>query len=351
MTRHIALVGFGLAGSVFHAPLIAATPGLRLAYVVTSSAERAASVHRNYPTAEVLASTDELWSVADRIDAVVIASPNASHVPLALSALEHGVGVVVDKPLAATSAGGQSVVDLAIERGLFCTVFQNRRWDGDFATVRQLIADGELGRVHRFESRFERWRPEVDHSRWRESAAPDQAGGLLYDLGSHLVDQAVVAFGPVASVYAEVGARRAGAGVDDDIFIALQHAAGTVSHLWASALTAQLGPRFRVLGDRAAYVSHGLDPQEDQLRAGLGPDDPGFGVTDEVRWGTVGAGDQLAAHPTLPGRYGDFYTGAAQALDGAGPVPVDPADSVAVLRILEAARHSASDSAVIHLDA
>ena len=239
---------------------------------------------------------------------------------------------------------------LAQEKGLFCSVFQNRRWDGDFLTVKGLFEDGSLGHVHRFESRYERWRPEVDTSRWRESPQPDMAGGLLYDLGSHLVDQALNLLGPVRSVYAEVEARRDGAQVDDDVFVALHHRSGTVTHIWASALAAQLGPRFRVLGDSAAFVCSGLDPQEDQLKAGGGPHDPGFGEVPQHEWGTLGNNNEVVEVPTTPGRYLEYYLGVARALQGKGPVPVDPADSVAALRVLECARESARSGLVVNLD-
>ena len=349
--RRIALIGYGLPGSVFHAPLIHADPGLSLAYVVTSSPERAAQVRARYPDAVVLPDVAALWRIAGEVDAVTVASPNDSHVPLATAALGQGLAVVVDKPLAATSDAGRAVVELARQRGLLCSVFQNRRWDGDFLTVRRLIDEGALGRVHRFESRYERWRPQVDGARWRESADPARAGGLLYDLGSHLVDQALTLFGPVGSVYAEVVNRRPGAAVDDDVFVALQHRGGTTSHLWASSLAAQAGPRFRVLGDRASYVTWGLDPQEQQLRDGMTPGDDGYGRYREQDWGMLGAGADAAAVPTERGRYPDFYRGVALALGGGAAAPVDPADAVAGLRVLEAARASARTGSVVDLPA
>ncbi len=171
----------------------------------------------------------------------------------------------------------------------------------------------------------------------------------MYDLGAHLVDQALHLFGPAETVYAEVDARREGAQVDDDVFVALRHAQGTVSHLWASALAAQLGPRFRVFGDNAAYVVWGLDPQEDQLKAGGRPHDHGFGEVPQHQWGIIGSGDNVDAEPTVPGRYQEFYSGIARALEGHGPVPVDPADSVAALAVIEAARESARSGSVITL--
>jgi len=266
----VGVIGYGLAGSVFHAPFIATTPGLRLAAVSTSDPQRQAEAAERDPGVVVHAGVEQLLADPSALDLVVVASPNRSHVSLAEAALNAGLAVVVDKPLAGTAAEAQALVDRARQRGRLLTVFQNRRWDGDFLTLRQLITAGDLGTVLRFESRFERWRPQVSNG-WRERADPDEIGGLLFDLGSHLVDQALVLFGPATHVYAEVNVQRAGAGVDDDSFIALTHAGGVRSHLWMSATAAQVGPRFRVLGYRAAFVKYGLDPQEAELRTGARP--------------------------------------------------------------------------------
>ncbi len=179
---------------------------------------------------------------------------------LATTALKAGLPVVVDKPIAGTAAEARELAALAEQHSLLLSVFQNRRWDNDFLTLRKLIAEGELGDVWRFESRFERWRPQPKGG-WRESGDPAEIGGLLYDLGSHVVDQALALFGPAASVYAESDIRRPGAETDDDTFFALTHTNGVRSHLYVSATTAQLGPRFRVLGSKAGYVKYGLDPR------------------------------------------------------------------------------------------
>jgi len=342
----VGLIGYGTAGRFFHAPLLATTPGLSLAAIVTSDAERGASAREAYPDVQVVAKADELWPLG--LDLVVVASPNKSHVPLASAALEAGAAVVVDKPLAVDSADGRSLISLAEQRGLLLSVFQNRRWDGDFRTVAALIAAGRLGRVHRFESRFERWRPQLKGG-WRELGDRAEGSGLLYDLGSHLVDQALTLFGPAVRVYAEADVRRSGAQADDDTFLALTHADGTRSHLWASATAASFGPRFRVLGSEAAYVSYGLDGQEDELRAGRTPADADFGVTPQSRYGKVGSEGQFETYPTLPGRYTDYYAAVAAALRGEGPVPVDPRDSVAALEVIEAARKSADEGRVVEL--
>ncbi len=342
--KRVALLGYGLAGSVFHAPLIEATRGLKLSAVVTSSRERQAEATRRFPDARVLQSVEEVW--AGNYDLAVVATPNDSHVTLARAALEAGLAVVVDKPLAATAREARGLVDLAARKGQLLTVFQNRRWDGDFLTLRKVLDD--LGRLYRFESRYERWRPEIKPG-WRERPDPALAGGVLYDLGAHVVDQALCLLGPPTHVYAELAMRRPGAAVDDDVFVALTFPDGVQAHLWMSAVTAALGPRFRVLGSRAAFVKYGVDAQEEQLRSGLVPGHPAYGLEPESRWGHVVAGDERRLVPTLRGEYTAFYEQLVGALRGAGPVPVDPRDAVRVLEVLEAARKSAREGRVVKL--
>ncbi|KMS90832.1 MULTISPECIES: Gfo/Idh/MocA family oxidoreductase [Streptomyces] len=350
----VGLIGYGLAGSVFHAPLIAATEGLALDTVVTSHPERQQQARAEFPDVRIAATAEELLDRADELDLIVVASPNKTHVPLATAALKAGLPVVVDKPVAGTAAEARELAALAEERGLLLSVFQNRRWDNDFLTLRRLLADGELGDAWRFESRFERWRPQLKGG-WRESGDPAEIGGLLYDLGSHVVDQALVLFGPVTEVYAESDVRRPGAEADDDTFIALTHASGVRSHLYVSATTAQLGPRFRVLGSRAGYVKYGLDPQEAALREGSRPGTtPDWGAEDESLWGRIGSGESPLTGggtpvPTLPGDYPAYYAAVAAALRGAGANPVTALEAAAALDVLEAARRSARDKVTVTL--
>ncbi|WP_340378770.1 Gfo/Idh/MocA family oxidoreductase [Streptomyces sp. SS7] len=348
----VGLIGYGLAGSVFHAPLIAATEGLTLDTVVTSHPERQDRARAEFPDVRLAATAEDLLARADELDLVVVASPNRTHVPLATAALEAGLAVVVDKPVAGTAAEARALAALADERGLFLSVFQNRRWDNDFLTLRALLADGELGDVRRFESRFERWRPQPKGG-WRESGDPSEIGGLLYDLGSHVVDQALTLFGPAASVYAEADVRRPGAEADDDTFVALTHRSGVRSHLYVSATTPQLGPRLRLLGSTAGYVKYGLDPQEAALREGGRPG-PGWGEEPEELWGRVGAGESPltgGGRPvrTLPGNYPAYYAAVAKALIDGGPNPVTAAEAAAALDVLEAARRSARDGVAVTL--
>ncbi|MFH9421095.1 Gfo/Idh/MocA family oxidoreductase [Streptomyces sp. NPDC017529] len=352
----VGLIGYGLAGSVFHAPLIAATDGLALDTVSTSSQDRQAQARAEHPRVRTVATPDEVLARAAELDLIVVASPNKTHVPLAAAALEAGLPVVVDKPLAATAAEADRLAALADDRGLLLSVFQNRRWDNDFRTVRKLIAEDALGDVQRFESRFERWRPKPKGG-WRESGDPAEIGGLLYDLGSHVADQAIALFGPVTQVYAESDVRRPGAEADDDTFLALTHANGVRSHLWVSATTAQLGPRFRVLGSRAGYVKYGLDPQEAALRDGRRPGDDraGWGVEPREAWGRIGAGESPRTGggepvPTLPGDYPAYYAAVAEALRTGGRPPVSAAEAAATLRVLEAAKTSAAEGRTVRIE-
>ncbi len=328
----VGIAGFGLAGRVFHAPLIASTDGLEVGAVMTRSPERAAQARDAHPGAEVVADVDALL---DGVDVLVVATPNSSHVPIALAGMERGLAVVVDKPVAPTAADARR---LAQTPGRL-TVFQNRRWDGDFLTVERLLGEGALGDVVRLESRFERFSPAVEG--WRELPDPAEGGGQLLDLGSHLVDQAVRLLGPPVAVYGELDNRRPGAQVDDDVFIALEHAGGARSHLWMSKTAPLFGPRLRVTGLRGGFACDGLDPQEAQLDAGMRPGDAGYG---EAPPGRLNDGRDV---PLERGRYEDFYAGVRDWARGDAPPPVDPADSVRVLEILEAARRSSEQRVVV----
>jgi len=336
---NVGLVGFGLAGRVFHAPLIEATAGLRLAAVVTSRRDEVAAEH---PGARVHAHVDELW---DGCDLIVVATPNRTHVDIAQEAIRHGAAVVVDKPLATTAAAGRELVDEAKRRSAKLTVFHNRRWDDDFLTVRRLLREDALGDVTRFDSRFERFRPTLNAKVWRESGDAAEGGGVVLDLGPHLVDQAIVLFGGVEHVYAEIDARRPGAAVDDDAFVALEHVGGVRSHLWMSAVAPLHGPRFGVSGLRGGFAVEELDVQEGQLRDGMTPLDPAFGRSE--RQGRLVTVEGERAVPLERGDYTAFYGGVVAWLRDDAPPPVDPADAVAGLEVLDAARTSAAQARVV----
>jgi predicted dehydrogenase len=340
----VGLIGYGLAGESFHSPLIVTTPGLRLDVIVTSNPERQRKAAQAHPEARVVDSTERLWETATEL--IVIASPNRTHAPLTMEALRRDKHVVVDKPFAVSVDEAIPLVVEADRRGLVLSVFQNRRWDGDFLTIRRLLTENALGDPLRLESRFDRWRP-VPRENWRERGAPEEAGGLLFDLGSHLIDQALVLFGPARHVYAELDRRRPGVHVDDDSFVALTHANGVHSHLFMSSMVAQPGPRFRLLGTRAAYVKWGMDPQEAKLRQGQRPEGAGFGAYIAEESGTLGAGGEVKQVPTQAGDYRQFYKGMVDALRGVAPPPVDPREAISGLAIIEAARRSAADNCVV----
>jgi scyllo-inositol 2-dehydrogenase (NADP+) len=349
--RRVAIVGFGLAGASFHAPLVSTTPGLELATIVTGDPGRQARARDEHPGARVVARVDELWERAAEHDLVVVAAANNAHAELARRGLEAGLAVVVDKPLTSTAAEARALVACAAEHEAMLTVFHNRRWDSDQLTLKRLRTEDALGEVLRFESRFERWRPDLRPDAWRETAAAAEGGGILLDLGTHLVDQALVLFGSPTHVYAEIESRRGATG-EDEAFVSLRHRGGTYSQLWVSAMAAAPGPRLRVLGSRAAYVVDELDGQEAALRSGLRPDGAApWGVEARERWGRLVRGEESEAVPSEAGAWPRFYVAVERALREGGPPPVDPADAVATLEVLEAARRSAAAATVVDLTA
>ena len=313
---------------------------MRVAAVVTRNPQRGAQAAADHPGVAVYPGLHEMLDSA-ALDLVVIASPNDQHVPGALACIEAGVPVVVDKPLAADAAQARGVVERAAQAGVALSVFQNRRWDSDTLTLRRLLADGELGDVLRFESRFERWRPTLTPGKPSEQIGP--GGGILLDLGSHLVDQAMHLFGPVRDVHGEVAARRGGA--DDDVFCSLEHESGVRSHLSATALAGAPGPRMRVLGTRGAYVVEPLDGQEAMLRDGRGPEDPTYGVEPPERWGRLHRGAEVRPVRSERGRWDLFYAGVAAALTDGTSMPVDPWDAVHALDVLDHVRSTARPAA------
>ncbi len=337
----VVLVGYGSAGRGIHAPLLAVA-GAPPSVVVTRSPERAEQVRADLPGARVV--PDLAAALAGDVDLVVLDSPTGAHAGNALECVAAGVPVVVDKPLAVDAASARSVVSAAAAAGVPLTVFQNRRWDAENLTLAALLAAGDLGRVHRFERRWERWRP-VPKDRWRENAPPEEGGGLLLDLGPHLVDSAVVLLGRVESVHAETAAWTTKA--EDDVFLSLRHVGGVRSHLSATSVAGAPGPRTRVLGSAGAYVVTTFESEP----SGFG------GVNDDVPGctGWLVAGQERRPVPTAPGGHGDFYPAVLSALGAADPaarqaaMPVDPADAVHVLDVLDAGRRSAATGVTVRL--
>ncbi len=324
---------------MFHAPLIHANGRTELVAVVTASPDRRAVVGNRYPDAVVFDTLDDLLATADRVDAVVVSTPNDSHVALAEAVVAAGLPVVIDKPVAPTAAAVRRLAEVADVAGVAVVPFHNRRWDADFLTLRALLDAGELGTVHRVEARWDRWRPHPDTGpdrEWKRGAG----AGILHDLGTHLIDQAVVLFGRPDSVTAEVATARAGGSNDDDVWIGLHFASGPPVHLWASAVAGDAGPRFRVHGALGSWVKYGLDPQEGALAAGRVPGTAGWGEEEPASWGRIVAGGASRPTPTVAGDYGRFYAAlAACVLDGAPP-PVPMTDAVCVAEVVDAAVRS-----------
>ncbi|MGO8686271.1 MAG: Gfo/Idh/MocA family oxidoreductase [Candidatus Dormibacteria bacterium] len=346
----VAVIGYGLAGSVFHAPLVAATPGLEVRAIVTANPERRHAAERDFPAARIVTGADRLWEDCADIGLVVVATPNHLHATQAITALEHGLAVVVDKPMALSTDEAGAMLAAAGRTGGLLAVFQNRRWDSDFLLLREMVGDGRLGGLFRVESRFERFRLEVDPGSWREQTSPEAGGGLLLDLGSHLIDQALLLLGQPSGVYAEIAQVRPGAIADDDCFLALSFPGGARAHLWMSILAASLGPRWRVWGDRGALEVWGLDPQEAYIRAGGRPADPQYGKPDgSQRAAFTSASEPSAAREVqVPaGRYVDFYAGMAAAIRGEAAVPVPAQAGWDALAVIEAARQSVASGRVV----
>jgi predicted dehydrogenase len=328
-----ALVGFGTAGRLFHAPFLAANPEFEISGVVTSRREQVSAEYRG---ADVWPSFDDVVKDAAQVDLAVIASPTPFHYEQAMAALEAGLHVVVDKPLAVTSKQGHRLIERARQLGRTLTVFQNRRWDGDFLTLRELVAAKRFGEVRRFESRFEWWTPRIEDS-WKWSTAARDGGGILLDLAPHLVDQAVLLFGRAQLDYAEVAEHLRGT-APTDARVILRHESGPISELWMSAVEPVRGPRFRITGTEAGLESRGLDPQESQLAAGIRPGDERLGLVaaDDVDAEMlVGSADELTTVRKQRGDYAAFYRLLADALLRDAAPPVDPQDSLSVLELIE----------------
>jgi len=335
----VGIVGYGDSGRGIHARLLRAA-GHTVTVVVVRNPERAAAARADWPGVVVVPDVAALLEHSGGLDLVVVASPTGSHVAHALAVIAAAVPLVVDKPLAPDAAGAQAVVAAAAAAGVPLTVFQNRRWDSEQLTLRALLADGALGTVHRFERRWERWRP-VPKDRWKEN--DPVAGGLLLDLGAHLVDSAVQLFGPPESVYAEI--RALTIPTPDDVFIALHHSGGVVSHLWAGGLTGAPGPRTRVLGSSAAYLVTSFEGEPTPFAA-LDEAAPG-GVDGHEGWLVRGA--ERTAVPRVAGSHVDFYRAVERWLLDGGPVPVEPTDAVRTAEVLEAAAVSAREERVVRL--
>jgi scyllo-inositol 2-dehydrogenase (NADP+) len=339
---NVGLIGYGMAGSVFHAPLIASEPRLRLTSVVTSRVEQ---LSREVPGAQAVADADAIFK-DPAIQLVVVATPNQTHFGLAHQALLAGKPAVVDKPFTITLAEADELVTLAERKGLLLSVFHNRRWDGDFRTVRQLLADEVLGNVSFFESRFNRFRPQIKHG-WRED--PGAGSGLYYDLAPHLIDQALMLFGLPQSVFLDVAHLRS-QGSQDDYFHMLLDYEGIRAILHASNLVCHPGPRFTLHSESGTYIKFELDPQEQNLKDGIRPGMRSWGLAEPKSDGTLYLAEGSPhSVPTLPGTYEHYYAGIAEALLHGTPPLVTAQEARDVMLVLTAGLRSAYEQRTVRL--
>jgi scyllo-inositol 2-dehydrogenase (NADP+) len=335
-----------MAGRILHAPLIVAAKGFELRGVVTSDQERNVQAQGDLPLAKVFGSSDAAWSLAGEFDIAVIATATASHLPLALKALQCGMHVVIEKPVAGNSEDFSTLTEAAHAAGRQVHVFQNRRWDSDFLTLRGLIDSGSLGKLHRLESRMESLRERAKIS-WRDSPRPEHFGGVLLDLGSHLVDQALEIMGPVLCVSAHARSIRNIEIADDDMQMVLTHESGAISTLIASKAAAFSGPRFTVLGTHGAVRIDALDSQESELRSGKMPGSDNWGVEPPSAFATLRTirESKVVAEETIPlkrGCWDSYYPSVRDAIMHGKPAPVPLSDVGANMRVLDAARLAAS---------
>lgn len=340
----VGIIGYGLAGRVFHAPFVNAVPGLRVDAFVERKTDEAA---RAYPNTRTYRNVEDL--LADRgVGLVIVGTPNATHYPLAKQALEAGKHVVIDKPFAESSAQAEELISIANRNGLVLAPFHNRRWDGDFRTVRKLIDDGRLGRLVTFESHFDRFKPAPREGGWKESAS--QANGMLMDLGPHLVDQALALFGWPDTVTASVRSDRDTTAIEDAFDIALGYK-GLIAWCRATMLACEPGPRFLLHGTEGSFRKWGVDPQEPAIVAGARVPRQGEGAwlqEEPSAWGELAiagsGGDVVRSRiQTEPGDYRDFYASVRDAILGSAALEVTPEEGRNVIRILETARLSSAE--------
>jgi len=355
-----AVLGFGFAGKVFHSPFIAAVPGLELTAIVQRKGDEASHA---YPSARILRSADEAFA-DPTIDLIVVATPSETHFDLAAQALQAGKHVVVDKPITSSSKSARALVSMAKAHSRLLAPFHNRRWDGDFVTLRKLLHENTLGRIVEITSRFDRYRPLQRPNTWKEVASP--ATGFLYDLGPHLVDQALALYGPPARITASIRYDRDRTDIDDafDLILDYDMPGGRALRYGchATMLAAEPSPRFLVHGTHGSFRKFGVDPQEPVLLAdpnlrppSLNSAEPGapgqlagWGGEDKSAWGTLTVCPDLSQPaqlvrstiPTIPGDYRQFYANVRDALLGKAPLAVSAEDAYRTLRILDLARES-----------
>ncbi len=333
----VGVIGFGLAGKIFHTAVVEATPGLELAVIVQRRGNEAAEA---YPHVKIARSIEEMLE-DETVRLIVVATPSFSHFEVAAQCLRAGRDVVIDKPFTLTSDEAKQLIELARERKLLLTAYQSRRWDGDFVTLKQVLASGALGRIVTYESHMDRYRAEARRDKWRENGGP--GGGILFDIGAHLIDQATTLFGSPESIFADVRIERETAVVDDAFYVQLKFPSGVTAMLYSTLSANWPGPRFVVHGTKGSFVKWGIDPQEEQAKAGQTYGDPGFGDDPESLWGELHiVGEPVQRIRTAAGDYRDLYANVRDALLGVGELEVKPEQALRTTRLIELAREASS---------
>jgi scyllo-inositol 2-dehydrogenase (NADP+) len=337
----VGLIGFGLAGRSFHAPVIRAVPGLRLATILERNGNAAAA---QYPDVPIVRTLDELLANPE-IRLVVIATPNDSHYPIARQCLAAGRDVLVDKPFTTTLEEAIALVNFQNKQGRLLTVYQNRRYDGDFQAIVRLVARGTLGRIVRLESNYDRFRPQLRPDAWRERSGP--GSGIFFDLAPHLIDHALLLFGMPEALTADIRIEREGAVADDAFDLAFHYPRGLRADLRSSILAAAPRPRFLLHGTQGAFLKQSFDPQENNLRRGCIPTDTAWGAEPEENWGLLTLSENGALTqrrvPSVNCDYRDFYANLRDALLGKAKLAVSAEWALDVMRLLELARQSSKE--------
>jgi len=340
-----ALASYGMSGQVFHGPLLQTHPGYRIAAVYERTRNRSEKKH---PEARIARRYDDLLN-DPQIELIIVNTPDHLHYKMALQALEKGKHVVIEKPMTLRLQEAELLIEKARSNGLILSVFQNRRWDGDFLTVKEVIESHLLGRLVSFESHFDRFRNYIQDS-WKEQ---DSLGtGTLYNLGSHMIDQALQLFGMPRSLYAVVRGLRTDSQVDDSFDLFLNYP-DTKCFVRGSYLIKEAGPRYILHGTRGSFVKYGLDPQEEALKSGITPGTKNWGEDDPVLYGILNveldSGDKRDVYPTLPGNYMAYYENIYEVLRSGSSLEVKPEEARDVVKIIEAAYKSSSEDRVVSL--
>lgn len=342
----VGLASYGMSGSIFHAPLISSNPGFQLTKIVERSGNTALT---RYPQVTIAKKYEELL-LDDAIELIVVNTPNAHHLSMAQQALEAGKHVVIEKPFTITSQDAQTLINTAKANNRILSVFQNRRWDGDFLTVQQVVKQGLLGKLVDYEAHYDRYRNYIEPNTWKEEA--HQGSGILYNLGSHMIDQALVLFGKPTSVTAEIGINRPGGQVDDFYLIIMQYPTLRVT-LKSSYLVREEGPRYTLHGTEGSFLKFGIDPQEADLKAGKSPASPDWGKEDKSTWGVLNTqvnGLHFTGHiETLPGNYNQYYESIYAAIREGKPLQVQPEEAMLGIEMIEAVLKSNAEKRTVEL--